>query len=302
MAAEKGVDRKDPARDLRTPDRTDGPRLGPLDPPGTGSHTLPIIRTRATPMPAKTEITRDDIMDMADYGKIRAERRREILPAKKLRRVPVGPYATFYFESYDSMWLQVHEMLFIEKGGEEQIEDELSAYNPLIPKGKELVATVMFEIDDPVRRKAGAGQAGRRRGDDDPRHRRRQGDRGAGSRRRPDHRRGQGEFGPVRPFPAERRPGRCVQDAGDPGWWWRSSIPTTSTWPASPTTAGRKLAKGISDRPGRPPSRRSVARRPLQRSGDKAWSGSTTENGNGPTSVTMTKSPQRRRVRASRTR
>jgi len=111
-------------------------------------------------MPAKTEITRDDIMDMADYGKIRAERRREILPAKKLRRVPVGPYATFYFESYDSMWLQVHEMLFIEKGGEEQIEDELSAYNPLIPKGKELVATVMFEIDDPVRRKAVLGKLG----------------------------------------------------------------------------------------------------------------------------------------------
>ncbi len=47
------------------------------------------------------------------------------------------------------MWHQVHEMLFIEKGGEEQIPDELSAYNPLIPNGRELVATLMFEIDDP---------------------------------------------------------------------------------------------------------------------------------------------------------
>jgi hypothetical protein len=47
---------------------------------------------------------------------------------------------------------QVHEMLFIEKGGAEQLPDELDAYNPLIPQGSELVATVMFEIDDPVRR------------------------------------------------------------------------------------------------------------------------------------------------------
>jgi hypothetical protein len=50
------------------------------------------------------------------------------------------------------MWQQVQEMLYIEKGGEAQIEDELSAYNPLIPQGSELVATIMFEIDDPVRR------------------------------------------------------------------------------------------------------------------------------------------------------
>jgi hypothetical protein len=109
---------------------------------------------------SKTEITRADIMEMDAYGKVRAERRRAVLPAKKLRRVPIGPYATFYFESYDTMWLQVHEMLFIERGGEDQIEDELSAYNPLIPKGNELVATVMFEIDDPVRRKTVLGKLG----------------------------------------------------------------------------------------------------------------------------------------------
>ncbi len=45
-------------------------------------------------------------------------------------------------------------MLFIEKGGEDQIADEFRAYNPLVPKGRELVATVMFEIDEPVRREA----------------------------------------------------------------------------------------------------------------------------------------------------
>jgi hypothetical protein len=58
------------------------------------------------------------------------------------------------------MWHQVHEMLFIERGGEPQIADELAAYNPLIPKGDELVATVMFEIEDAERRKAVLGRLG----------------------------------------------------------------------------------------------------------------------------------------------
>jgi hypothetical protein len=98
------------------------------------------------------EITRSDIIPVAQYAKERAERRRALLPTKKLRRVSVGPYATFYFENFDTMWLQVHEMLYIEKGGEAQIADELSAYNPLIPQKGELVATLMFEIDDEVQR------------------------------------------------------------------------------------------------------------------------------------------------------
>ena len=101
-------------------------------------------------MPAdQRRITRGDIISMTQYGKERAERRKALLPIKKLRRVEVGPHATFYFESYDTMWLQVHEMLYIERGGDEQIEDELRAYNPLIPQKGELVATLMFEIDDP---------------------------------------------------------------------------------------------------------------------------------------------------------
>jgi len=71
---------------------------------------------------------------------------------KRNRRVDVGPYVTFYFENHDTMWLQVQEMIHIEKGGAEQVPDELAAYNPLVPKGDELVATFMIEIDDPVRR------------------------------------------------------------------------------------------------------------------------------------------------------
>jgi hypothetical protein len=103
-------------------------------------------------MAQKTEITRDDIMDMAEYGAIRKERRRTLIEKKKLRRIAIGPDATAHFEDYDSMWLQVHEMLYIEKGGEEQLAEELAAYNPLIPKGRELVCTVLFEVDDPERR------------------------------------------------------------------------------------------------------------------------------------------------------
>ena len=109
--------------------------------------------------PAK-QLTRDDIMDMAAYGAIRMERRREIVADKKNRRVHIGPHATFYFENYLTMWLQVHEMLYIEKSGEAQIPDELNAYNPLIPNGRELIATVMFEIDDPAKRAAVLGELG----------------------------------------------------------------------------------------------------------------------------------------------
>ncbi len=105
-------------------------------------------------MAARHQITRDDILPMADYVRERKERRRALAEAKKHRRLDIGPDCSFYFENYETMWNQIHEMLFIEKGGEAQIADELSAYNPLIPKGRELVATVMFEIDDPVRRGA----------------------------------------------------------------------------------------------------------------------------------------------------
>jgi len=103
-------------------------------------------------MTSRHQITRDDIMALEDYTAQRRERKTAISALKKNRRVPVGPDATFYFESYDTMWHQIHEMLYIEKGGDDQINDELSAYNPLIPNGRELVATLMFEIEEPNRR------------------------------------------------------------------------------------------------------------------------------------------------------
>ncbi len=106
------------------------------------------------------EIIRSDIMDMVDYTKVRAAKRKSLVGIKKHRRVPIGPHATFYFENYDTMWLQIHEMLYIEKGGEAQIPDELAAYNPLIPKGRELIATLMFEIDDEMLRKSILGRLG----------------------------------------------------------------------------------------------------------------------------------------------
>ncbi len=97
-------------------------------------------------------ITRADIMDMDAYAKVRDLRRKRIIEIKRHRRVAVGPFATFHFESFDTMWHQIHEMLYVEKGGEDQIEGELEAFNPLVPKGQELVATLMFEIVDPERR------------------------------------------------------------------------------------------------------------------------------------------------------
>ena len=103
---------------------------------------------------AQHRITITDILPPADYDARRAALKRELLPVKKLRRVEVGPFATFYFENYDTMWLQVQEMLRIEKGGAEQLAGELEAYNPLIPQGDELIATMMLEIEDANRRNA----------------------------------------------------------------------------------------------------------------------------------------------------
>jgi len=97
-------------------------------------------------------VTREDILSRSDYAAIRNDQRKRITEIKRRRRVEVGPFATFYFENYQTMRNQVQEMLHIEQGGEAQIEDELAAYNPLIPQGKDLVATAMFEIDDPARR------------------------------------------------------------------------------------------------------------------------------------------------------
>ena len=106
------------------------------------------------------EIQKQDIMPLDVYTKNRKELRKNIVNFKKDRRIALGPYATFYFESYETMLAQVQEMLYIEKGGDEQLKDELIAYNPLIPNGKELTATLMFEIDNPVTRAAFLGKVG----------------------------------------------------------------------------------------------------------------------------------------------
>ena len=108
----------------------------------------------------KKEILKEDIMPLDVYIKNRKELRKNIVSFKKDRRIALGPYATFYFESYETMLAQVQEMLYIEKGGEEQLKDELTAYNPLIPNGKELTATLMFEIDNPVSRSAFLSKVG----------------------------------------------------------------------------------------------------------------------------------------------
>jgi hypothetical protein len=109
---------------------------------------LPVVTT------VKRQITAEDIRPNAEYLPIRAEERRRISELKKHRRVEVGPFATFYFESWQTIRHQIQEMLHIEKGGAEQLADELEAYGPLVPRGNELVATVMFEVDEAVRRKA----------------------------------------------------------------------------------------------------------------------------------------------------
>lgn len=111
-------------------------------------------------MAPKRQLTRADILPVEQYAKDRREHRRRVGEIKRNRRVEVGPFCTFYFESYDTMWHQVHEMLYIERGGEAQIADELAAYNPLIPQGDALIATVMFEIDDPVQREKALARLG----------------------------------------------------------------------------------------------------------------------------------------------
>lgn len=108
----------------------------------------------------KRAISRADILEPEQYAKDRRELKRKITEFKRNRRVEVGPCATFYFENYETMWHQVHEMLHIERGGEAQITDELAAYNPLIPQGDELIATVMFEIENAERRAATLAQLG----------------------------------------------------------------------------------------------------------------------------------------------
>lgn len=106
-------------------------------------------------MPAREHrITAADLLPPDIYAGQRDARRRTLIPVKRDRRIEVGPFVTFYFENFATMLAQVQEMLHIERGGEAQIAGELETYNPLIPQGSELIATMMIEIDEPARRAA----------------------------------------------------------------------------------------------------------------------------------------------------
>jgi hypothetical protein len=108
----------------------------------------------------KRQIEKKDLMPAEAYAEGRKKIRKELVEFKKNRRIALGPYATFYFESFETMVAQIQEMLHIEKGGDEQLKDELTAYNPLVPNGKEFTATLMFEIDNPLSRGAFLGKVG----------------------------------------------------------------------------------------------------------------------------------------------
>ena len=105
-------------------------------------------------------VEKGDLIAFDEYAKNRKQFRKKMVEFKRNRRIPIGPYATLYFECFETMLGQIQEMLHIEKGGEVQLINELNAYNPLIPKGKELIATLMFEIDDPTLRSDFLGKVG----------------------------------------------------------------------------------------------------------------------------------------------
>lgn len=105
----------------------------------------------------KRILTAEDILPTNIFCEKRSDFLQKLISIKKNRRIPIGQDATFYFENHLTLWWQVQEMLRIEKGGAEQLSDELSAYSPLLPRlfpdgSMELVATFMIEIDDLERR------------------------------------------------------------------------------------------------------------------------------------------------------
>lgn len=99
-------------------------------------------------------IARDSLWSLEEYARRRAEFRSEVMAHKKRRTVHVGPHVTLIFEDELTVRYQIQEMLRIERTFEERgIQDELDAYNPLIPDGSNLKATMMIEFDDEAVRK-----------------------------------------------------------------------------------------------------------------------------------------------------
>jgi len=100
------------------------------------------------------KISRHELYTLEHYDRIRADFRRRVMAHKKNRRLPVGPHATLYFEDTLTMHYQVQEMLRAERIFDARgIQDELDAYNPLIPDGTNWKATFMIEFDDPDERR-----------------------------------------------------------------------------------------------------------------------------------------------------
>jgi hypothetical protein len=99
-------------------------------------------------------LTRSDILPAGEYEAARPDLRRRVMMLKDKRRVPVGDHCTVHFENRETMRYQVHEMLRAEESWNRPgaLEDELEAYNGLLPGKRELAATVMFEYDDPAAR------------------------------------------------------------------------------------------------------------------------------------------------------
>ena len=105
-------------------------------------------------------IKETEILSRSTYLDKRKSLRENMVSRKKFRRIDIGPYITIYFENKDTIIHQINEMVFIENGGKEQVKDEIAAYKSLVPNGKELVATVMVEIDNPIKRADFLGKMG----------------------------------------------------------------------------------------------------------------------------------------------
>ncbi len=99
-------------------------------------------------------IRADEILSPEEYERIRPDMRRRIMALKARRRVPLGEHATLHFETRETMWYQVHEMLRAEGSWARPgaAAAELDAYNALIPASGELSATLMIEYDSPAKR------------------------------------------------------------------------------------------------------------------------------------------------------
>ena len=101
-------------------------------------------------MNQSTQISRDDLMSLEQYAEKRPEFRQQVLAHKKHRQVMLGPNATLYFEDRLTLLYQIQEMLRIEKVFEaDGINEELEAYNPMVPSGRNFKATFMIEYTDP---------------------------------------------------------------------------------------------------------------------------------------------------------